>query len=94
MIFQFGKYKGTHINDVPDDYLDWLIRDCQDKLNLYKGEKDRRQFVVDNSWMMKIIESGYKTVGISNLLPPETQKLDAAYKLLKQSITDAGKVDS
>jgi uncharacterized protein (DUF3820 family) len=26
--FDFGKYKGKHVRDVPDGYLRWCLRDC------------------------------------------------------------------
>ena len=45
MQLEFGKYKGTDIADVPEDYLLWLIGNSQQKINLYNDDAMKSQWI-------------------------------------------------
>ena len=41
----FGKYKGRYLKDIPDDYIEWLIMNIQDRglCEMYAVELQRRK---------------------------------------------------
>lgn len=91
-IMKFGKYKDLDIAEVPDDYLAWLIRDSEDRVNVYRIEQQRRKMRVDGSFMTQIVDRGFKILSADPLSPEELRKLNMAHQLLLQAIADAGAV--
>lgn len=64
---KFGKYQGQDIEDVPDDYVDFMINNNEDGLRMWKAERTRRDnearaaaLKVDGSFMAKIIKTGFE----------------------------------
>lgn len=90
-VFQFGKYKGLHMSEVPDSYIDWLVRDSEDKLKLYRTEQERRAQRIDGSFVKKIVEEGY-TAMLNKNPSVDQAKLKMAYQLLIDGIRDAAAV--
>lgn len=88
--FSFGKYAGVDLANIPDDYLEWMIRDSRTKLDICVNELTRRRTIIDESYMMKIIKTGLAALktGIEQL---DHNKLDKAYKALESAIEDAAK---
>lgn len=92
-ICRVGKHAGTHINDVPDGYLEWMKKDSEATLAAVTGELDRRKNKVDGSFMMKILKAGHSTLSADpKITPEEKKKLDYAFANLEQAVQDAGKV--
>lgn len=87
-----GKHTGKHINEVPDGYLEWLLKDSEENVVVVKAELTRRKFKVDNSFMMKIIKEGHKVALSQATSDEERKKIDYAYQNLEQAVIDAGKV--
>jgi hypothetical protein len=86
---QFGKHKGLDITEVPQDYIEWFVKDQQDKIKVFTDELNRRKYVLDNSWMKQIIDNGYADL-CKTTLPPDRPRLDAAYQALLKAVTAAG----
>jgi hypothetical protein len=40
MEMPFGKHKGEDLEDIPSDYLKWLIFNCEDELVQEEAEKE------------------------------------------------------
>lgn len=93
MIFKYGKHKGMSIKDVPDDYLDWMLRSGNEQIEAATKELTRRQMVMEANMGMidRIIAAGYRT--LSKQLHPDIpggdhkqmQALTAAYEAMKQA---------
>ena len=58
--FQFGKYAGLDYTQVPEDYLEYLIRTSSDQLLNCKAELERRKIKVEDSYMSKIVDAGFQ----------------------------------
>lgn len=41
MIMPFGKHRGKHIDNIPGDYLEWIINNCKKIRPLLKREIER-----------------------------------------------------
>src|SRR5262249_25031683 len=55
-VFKFGKHQGSYISDVPQDYLEWLVKDADEKLVVYQAELDRRPRLQEDQ--MPVVEEG------------------------------------
>lgn len=64
MILQFGKYKGYDLQQVPLDYLQWLIAQQQKTVEEYQSEIIRRQSLQDAKLSMaeRIVQAGFRTL--------------------------------
>ena len=93
-ILQFGKYKGEDIEEVPDDYVDFMVKNNEEGLRMWKDERSRRDMEaraaalkVDGSFMAQIIKAGYTKlqteVGVDQI------KLQLAYEKMMDSLTQA-----
>ena len=47
MILQFGKYRGCSIRQVPDEYLDWLLKTQKETVQAIETEIERRRLADD-----------------------------------------------
>lgn len=92
----FGKYKGEDIEDVPDDYVDFMVKNNEEGLRTWKAERDRRDnearaqaLKVDGSFMARIIKAGYevmqKEVGVDQI------KLTLAHDKMMEGLRNAAK---
>lgn len=62
-VLTFGKHAGKDLQDVPEDYLDWLIEERRKEIEAYQYELSRRNDVEGRQeWMKKIIQAGYKAL--------------------------------
>jgi len=65
MTMPFGKYKGCHLSELPDDYLEWLIGEFHPREPLLSYLKMERQWRVPApASMMEIVSVGYRTLAI------------------------------
>mgnify|MGYP001226896801 CR=1 FL=1 len=92
-VLKYGKYAGRDIAEIPDDYLAWMLRDAEGKIDMVKVEQARRKMRVDESFMTRIIDTGFKMLSTDPLTPDELKKLEMAHQLLLQAVADAGRVE-
>lgn len=88
-VMKFGKYQGYEFSEIPQDYIEWMMRDAQDKVKMCERELELRRNKAEDSWMNQIVEKGYAAL---SALPDQAvirPKLDAAYRMLKAAIADA-----
>lgn len=90
MKIEFGKYKGYDLHDVPENYLLWMIRNSQERIDTFQNELQRRENELEANadFAVRIIKSGFRE--LSKKLHPdmggsaaEFQELTAAYEKLK-----------
>lgn len=93
MILQFGKYRGRSIEDVPDDYIEYMIESNEKSLRTFRDEKARREAIHDAklSMMERIVQAGYRQLSLQH--HPDhggstttMQEVNAAYTKLKASL--------
>jgi hypothetical protein len=93
MILQFGKYRGRDIEDVPDDYIQYMIESNEKSLRTFRDEKARREAMRDAKLtvMERIVQAGYRQLSLQN--HPDhggstaaMQEINAAYAKLKASL--------
>jgi hypothetical protein len=84
----FGKHKGSDIEDVPNDYLRWLIRSSQEKIDMCENELRRRSPQVNNSVMAQIVKHGRNEL-MCNAPASEHDDINRAHDALMKAITDA-----
>jgi hypothetical protein len=84
----FGKHADEPIENVPEDYLNWLIKNSQEKIDICKLELDRRAGRIDNSIMAQIVKLGHQAIQ-TQLPQSEHAKTDKAKDVLMRAITDA-----
>ena len=76
MLMPFGKHKGVEIEDLPDDYLEWLLgRDLYDPLlSEVMEEVDRRAGIVPTTFEVRpadvyllrlVIDLGYRAAALT-----------------------------
>lgn len=92
-ILKFGVHKGKSIQDVPDDYLEWMVKSSQASIDMAMKELQRRQSVNDASMPMveRILAAGYKA--LAKQYHPDVnkdggklmQELNGTYEALKQA---------
>jgi hypothetical protein len=60
----FGKYAGLDLQDVPQDYIEWVLQKNKDQTAEYEAELDRRAALLQASetLVQKIVNTGYKTL--------------------------------
>jgi hypothetical protein len=64
MILRFGKYKDWDLQDVPDDYLSWLVETQRKTVAEYEAEQTRRQTLQEArlGWAERIVQVGFRTL--------------------------------
>lgn len=62
MIFAYGKHKGRNVQDVPREYIDWLIEQKERELRVFKAELARREHAEEATlpMMERLALSGYR----------------------------------
>ena len=99
MIMDFGQYKGKDLADVPASYLEYLIRDSEDKMRIWHGELTRRQQVeeADQTMIERIAVAGYRALALKH--HPDQggtadgfRALQAAHEQLKMILAEVAKV--
>jgi predicted ATPase len=84
----FGKHGDDDIENVPEDYLKWLMNNSQEKVDICKSELERRASKFDGTFMMRIVKTGFGEV--SKGLPESEIKLcERARDALIKAITSA-----
>lgn len=93
-MLKFGKYQGQDIEEVPDDYVDYMVKNNEDGLRMWKDEKNRREnemrlaaLKVDGSFMAKIIQAGRDH--FINDPTIDQVKLELAFNKLMDALRDA-----
>ena|SRR5215213_2758939 len=85
----FGKYGDRELEDVPEDYLIWLIDNSKQKVRFYEAELARRDMAKEATMGMteKIIRAGFRA--LATKLHPDAggstkamQELNATYETL------------
>lgn len=62
-VLTFGKHAGKDLQDVPEEYLEWLIDERRKEIEEYKAELARRSDQnSQQQWMRNIIQTGYRTL--------------------------------
>jgi hypothetical protein len=85
---KFGKYQGYEFSEIPLDYIEWMLRDAQEKVKLCEKEIELRKNKAEDSWMSMIVERGYAALHALDPQQVNHAKLDAAYKSLKGAIVE------
>jgi uncharacterized protein (DUF3820 family) len=90
----FGKYATYEISEVPEEYLEWLIRASEDKIKLCNGELERRELAseANMSWMERIFKTGYRELckrhhPDAGGTTAEMQEINAAYEAIKRAMS-------
>jgi len=92
-IFTFGKHKGSYMGDVPAEYIEWLIKEKQAELDMFRAELDRRARLQEDQMPMieKLVSAGYKS--LAQRFHPDKggatadfQALQAAYEQLRAAL--------
>lgn len=86
-IMQFGKHAGKDISEVPEPYLDWMIRDSDEKLLMCKAEIERRKIKVEDSVMSTIVQRGFNE--LASIPGNDVKKLELARDRLMDAIRAA-----
>ena len=68
MILQFGKYKGYDLQQVPDDYLQWIAETQRKTLAEYEAEQTRRLNLQEArlSWAERMVQAGFRTLAMEH----------------------------
>lgn len=65
MNMPFGKYKGLPLSQLPDDYIEWLIREFRPKEPLMTKLKMELQWRAPApASMLEVVNAGYKTLAM------------------------------
>jgi hypothetical protein len=89
----FGKYKDTPMDEVPEDYLEWIIQSSRDRIVELETELKRRAMSEDEkaSWAERIVKEGFRI--LAKRYHPDTggsatefQALTAASLKLKEHV--------
>jgi hypothetical protein len=88
-LFKFGKYGGVPRNEVPDDYINYMINNSENTVLECKAELARRQLKVDNSIMKRILDSGRDALITQGL---DKVTVELAHKRLTDQLLEAAKV--
>ena len=94
---EFGKYRGHDIRDVPEDYLQWLIMNSEQTLEMCRRELERRENAeqASMSWMERLIKTGYREL-VKRHHPDaggtteDMQSLNASYEALNDALQGRG----
>jgi hypothetical protein len=84
----FGKHADAELEDIPDKYLQWLIRSSQEKIDMCESELRRRTPKVNNSMMARLVKAGTDALHHSSD-PEEIPDINRASDALMKAITDA-----
>jgi hypothetical protein len=59
---KFGKYKGEDIQNVPTEYLRFLVGSAQETITEVQAELSRRELVEQAAlpWIRRVVEVGYR----------------------------------
>jgi F420-0:gamma-glutamyl ligase-like protein len=94
-VLTFGKYNGVQIENVPGDYLEWLISTRKKDIQTYQDELDRRAAVELSSLSMveRIIQSGFRA--LAKTMHPDVggsteqfKELQGSYEQLKGILSE------
>lgn len=89
----FGKYGDLPLSEVPAEYLEWMIRNSQEKIDLCKTELARRELAeaANSSVIEQIVKAGYRDLAKKH--HPDNggtssgmQEVNAAMEKLKELI--------
>jgi hypothetical protein len=90
MKLKFGRYAGWDIEDIPDDYLAFMI----DSKQMWLDERQRRERIreAELPWVEKIIKAGYHALATTyhpdhGGRTGDFQALNAAMEQLKELLT-------
>ena len=66
MIVKFGKFKGLDLQQVPDDYLTWIIETQKQTLDEYQSEQRRRLALQEArlSWAERLVQAGFRALAM------------------------------
>lgn len=92
-VLQFGKHKGKRLDQVPEDYLRWLVGEQEKTLAEYKAEISRREYAAeaDLTWEQKIVQAGFRALATKHHpdrggSKADMQKVNAAYESLRTKV--------
>lgn len=89
-VMQFGKYKGLDYSEVPEDYLEYLIRTSRDQMVTCQTELMRRKSKVESSFMYKIVQLGADAL-LRQVPPDQHARVNMALDALNEGIAEAAK---
>lgn len=89
-VMQFGKYKGLDYSEVPEDYLEYIIRSSRDNMVLCQTELMRRKSKVESSFMYKIVQLGADAL-LRQVPPDQHARVNMALDALNEGIAEAAK---
>jgi len=66
VIVKFGKFKGLDLQQVPDDYLTWIIETQKQTLDEYQSEQRRRLALQEArlSWAERLVQAGFRALAM------------------------------
>ncbi len=93
-VLQFGKYKGRRVDQVPEDYLLWMVQWGRQTIEMAEAELARREMAAeaDASWAERIVKAGYRALmqkhhpdveGGSN---EDAREINAAYEMMREKV--------
>ena len=64
MTLTFGKYAGLDLQQVPVDYLEWLLESMRLTVTEIDSELERRRLAeeANQSWLEKVVSAGYRSL--------------------------------
>jgi hypothetical protein len=99
MIITFGKYNGQPLENIPADYIEWLISTRKKDIEMYQRELDRRATAELSTMTMveRIIQSGYRS--LAKTMHPDAggttegfQELQGSYEQLKGILSEVKRI--
>lgn len=87
----YGKHRDTPLDEIPEDYLEWLIRSSQETINLAKAELERRELadLADGTWKERLLKAGLRSLMKQHHpdaggTTADAQQVNAAYEYLRK----------
>lgn len=91
MILKFGKYKGSNLCDVPEDYIVFMIETTKKTLSMWEGELEQRQLAMqaNESMAEQFIRTAFRE--LSKLHHPD---LGGSNEKMREVLATKAKLES
>lgn len=68
MVLSYGKYRGKALQEVPREYLEWLLASSRETVAAVEAELERRDLLemADASWAERIIRTGFRALALQH----------------------------
>ena len=67
MVLSYGKHRGKDLQEVPREYLEWLLESSRETAAV-EAELQRRDLVemADSSWAERIVRAGFRALALQH----------------------------